>query len=104
MRNRAVEANGYAARKNAPARRRTLRRSQREAQVAPPTYEIRVVGSVPAELMPTLGDVSVTEQELRTVLTGDFVDQADLYGFLKRLRALGLDLAEVRSVPPADNG
>ncbi len=71
--------------------------------MAPPSYEIRVVGSVPAELRPALGDVSVTEQELRTVLTGDFVDQADLYGFLKRLRALGLDLAEVRSVPPPDN-
>jgi hypothetical protein len=42
-------------------------------------------------------------QELRTLLTGSFVNQTELYRFLNRLRALGLDLAEVRSVPPPDN-
>jgi hypothetical protein len=66
------------------------------------TYEIRVVGRVPAELVPALGDVRSMGHELRT-LTGSFVNQAELYGFLNRLRALGLDLAEVRSVPPPDN-
>ena len=68
------------------------------------TYEIRVVGKVPAELVPALGEVRIMEQELRTVLTGSFIDQAELHGFLRRLRALGLDLVEVRSVPEPDDG
>ncbi len=68
------------------------------------TYEIRVVGQVPEELLPELGDVTVTTLEMRTVLTGMFTDQAALHGFLHRLRALGLDLVEVRSVvAPADD-
>jgi len=67
------------------------------------TYEIRVVGAVPADLLPELGDVSVTQLEPRTVLTGTFGDQAALHGFLQRLRALGLDLVEVRSVAPGDD-
>jgi hypothetical protein len=68
------------------------------------TYEIRVVGRVPEELLPELGDVTVTTLEMRTVLTGMFTDQAALHGFLHRLRALGLDLVEVRSVvAPADD-
>jgi hypothetical protein len=67
------------------------------------TYEIRVVGPVPDELLPELGDVMITELEMRTVLTGMFTDQAALHGFLQRLRALGLDLVEVRSVVPPDD-
>jgi hypothetical protein len=67
------------------------------------TYEIRVVGPVPDELLPELGDVTITELEMRTVLTGMFTDQAALHGFLQRLRALGLDLVEVRSVAPPDD-
>ncbi|MFI7061277.1 hypothetical protein ACIBL3_09860 [Kribbella sp. NPDC050124] len=62
------------------------------------TYEIRVVGPVPEELLPQLGDVTITTLEMRTVLTGMFTDQAALHGFLQRLRAYGLDLVEVRSV------
>jgi hypothetical protein len=66
-------------------------------------YELRVVGRVPAELVPALGEVRIMEPEVRTVLTGSFVDQAELHGFLRRLCALGLDLVEVRSVPAPDD-
>jgi hypothetical protein len=62
------------------------------------TYEIRIVGSVPAELLPELGEVTIVDLEPRTVLTGRFTDQAALHGFLQRLRAFGLELVEVRSV------
>jgi hypothetical protein len=75
------------------------------------TYEIRVVGPVPDDLLPELGDVTITTLEMRTVLTGMFTDQAALHGFLQRLRALGLELVEVRSVvmsedeaQPTDDG
>ncbi|WP_432936975.1 hypothetical protein ACQPXM_24105 [Kribbella sp. CA-253562] len=71
--------------------------------MSPTTYEIRVVGPVPEQLLPELGEVSITELEMRTVLTGLFIDQAELHGFLQRLRAFGLDLVEVRSVPTPDH-
>ncbi len=36
-----------------------------------------------------------------TVLSGAFADQAALYGVLAQLEALGLELIEVRRLPPA---
>ena len=69
-----------------------------------PTYEVRVDGLVPPEALAGLSDVLVAQQELRTVLTGSFEDQAALHGFLQRLRALGLELIEVRSLPDPDGG
>ena len=50
-------------------------------------YEVRVAGLVPNALLTGLGDVEVATQELRTVLSGLFTDQAALHGFLHRLRA-----------------
>ena len=64
-------------------------------------YEVRVAGLVPNALLTGLGDVEVATQELRTVLSGRFPDQAALHGFLHRLRALGLDVVEVRQVAGA---
>jgi len=72
--------------------------------VAPgPVYEIRIAGLVPPGELADLPDLVLTEQELRTVLTGSFEDQAALHGFLLRLQSLGLELLEVRSVPAADD-
>ena len=68
-----------------------------------PVYEIRVAGLVPPGELADLPDVVLAEQELRTVLTGAFEDQAALHGFLHRLQALGLELLEVRSLPAADD-
>ena len=67
-----------------------------------PVYEIRIAGLVPPEGLADLPDLVLAEQELRTVLTGSFEDQAALHGFLLRLRSLGLELLEVRSLPAAD--
>lgn len=70
------------------------------------TFEIRLSGLVPTEyLLAQVGNVDVAEQELRTVLSGRFVDQAELHGFLHRLEALGLEVVEVRRVPagPAED-
>jgi hypothetical protein len=66
------------------------------------TYEIRLSGLVPTEgLLAQVGNVDVAEQELRTVLSARFVDQAELHGFLNRLQSLGLEVVEVRRVPVA---
>ena len=66
------------------------------------TYEVRVAGAVPFEVLQELADVTSTEQELRTVLVCTLPDQAALHGLLARLRTFGLDLVEVRAVPAAD--
>ena len=68
-----------------------------------PTYEIRVAGLISRKDLAELHDVQIAEQELRTVLTGSFEDQAALHGFLHRLRTLGLELIEIRSLPDPDN-
>jgi hypothetical protein len=62
-------------------------------------YEVRVTGKVPTrELLRELGDAEIIEQEVRTVVSGRFADQAALHGFLNRLRAFGLEVVEVRRV------
>jgi hypothetical protein len=68
------------------------------AMTADRMYEVRVTGLVPNKVLVGLGDIEVANQELRTVLSGRFPDQAALYGFLHRLRSLGLDVVEVRQV------
>jgi hypothetical protein len=37
---------------------------------------------------------------VETVVRGTAIDQAALYGILERIRALGLELIEVRRIPP----
>jgi hypothetical protein len=66
-----------------------------------PTYEVRLDGEVPSSVLDQLSDVYLATLELRTVLTGDFEDQAALYGFLHRLRDFGLSVVEVRRVAVA---
>jgi len=62
-------------------------------------YEVRVTGRVPTEdLLQELGDAEIVEEEVRTVVSGRFADQAALHGFLNRLRAYGLEVVEVRRV------
>jgi hypothetical protein len=63
------------------------------------TYEIRLSGLVPTDyLLAQVMNVDVAEQELSTVLSGRFVDQAELHGFLNRLQSLGLEVVELRRV------
>jgi hypothetical protein len=59
-------------------------------------FEVRVTGGVPDEVLEELAQVDVTLQELRTSLRGRFRDQAELHGFLVKLRAFGLEVVEVR--------
>ena len=68
-------------------------------------YEIRVAGDVPEEDLRDLGALSVGPERVNTVLYG-IEDEAALYGLLARLRALGIEVVEVRRVsePPPDGG
>jgi len=66
------------------------------------TYEVCVTGRVSPTVLREFVDVEVAAEELRTVLSGRFEDQAALYGFLHRLRSLGLDILEIRRVTPPE--
>jgi hypothetical protein len=60
-------------------------------------YEIRVAGTVPEEDLQDMGAVRFAPDQVNTVLYG-VSDETALYGLLARLRALGIDVVEVRRV------
>jgi len=59
-------------------------------------YQIRVSGTLPAELLTELGSLDVTVEPAETVLYGALPDQSALFGLITRLQGLGLRLIEVR--------
>lgn len=59
-------------------------------------FEIRVAGLVPQQVLLQLADVETSSREMRTVLICRCRDQAELHGFLGRLRTFGLEVVEVR--------
>ncbi|MEU6135160.1 hypothetical protein [Nocardioides sp. NPDC047086] len=59
-------------------------------------FEIRVAGLVPQQVLVQLADVETSSRETRTVLICRCRDQAELHGFLARLRTFGLEVVEVR--------
>ena len=63
-------------------------------------YELRVRGPIPPELLEEIGAEDLGEEPPLTVLRTEPTDQPGLHGVLERLRSLGLDLLEVRSVAP----
>jgi hypothetical protein len=67
-------------------------------------YAVRVVGTIPADAVQEIGDVTVTLAPPTTVIVGSVADQAELFGLLARLRALRLDVLEVRRVRPPASG
>jgi hypothetical protein len=64
---------------------------------AEPTYEIRIAGRCDETMAAAFAGLDVTFRGDVTVITGQF-DQAALHGLLERVRALRLDLVEVRRV------
>lgn len=62
-------------------------------------YEIRVAGTLGPAAREAFGDVSVETEPTSTVLTGE-LDQAALHGLLERVRALGIELMDIRRVRP----
>jgi hypothetical protein len=66
--------------------------------MTPRTYEIRVSGVLPHDAAGEFDDVRVSTADVSTLLTGELADQAALLGLLARLRALGVDVVEVRRV------
>jgi hypothetical protein len=68
------------------------------------TYEIRVMGSLGPAAREAFTDLSVEVEPTTTVLSGD-LDQTALHAVLDRVRALGLELIDVKQAPaPLDLG
>lgn len=63
------------------------------------SYEIRVVGSLGPAACAAFSDLAIDVEPLTTVLTGE-LDQTQLHSLLDRIRALGLELLDLRQTPP----
>lgn len=61
-----------------------------------PHYEIRVRGRLGPTLLEAFPSLAAQPSEGETVLAGGLPDQSALYGLLRQLEALGLELVEVR--------
>jgi hypothetical protein len=64
-------------------------------------YEIRVRGRLRPAVSATFDGLEVRLDGADSVLHGVIPDQEALYGVLDRLQGFGLELVEVRRVPPA---
>lgn len=74
-----------------------------------PTYEVRVSGIIPAELLSELHELTITVEPPETVMHGPLPDQSAVVGLISRIHGLGLRLVEVRRLaaeevpdPPRD--
>jgi hypothetical protein len=62
----------------------------------PTHYEITVRGHLSEALMAAFAGLTATPSAAVTVLSGEIVDQAALFGVLERIESLGLELVDVR--------
>ena len=64
-------------------------------------YQIRLKGHLDRQWTDWLGGLTITlEDDDNTLLTGPVIDQAALYGVLRKVRDLGLPLLSVNRVEP----
>ncbi|MCB0213467.1 MAG: hypothetical protein KDJ52_29260 [Anaerolineae bacterium] len=66
-------------------------------------YQIRLQGHLNRKWIDWFEGLTMTlEDDGNTLLTGPVVDQAALYGYLKKVRDLGIPLLSVNSVGTGD--
>ncbi len=64
-------------------------------------YQIRIEGHLDDQWTYSFGDLTIRlEENGDTLLTGSVVDQAALFGLLKKVRDLGLPLVSVNQIEP----
>jgi hypothetical protein len=63
------------------------------------SYQVRVSGVIPDELLAELRDLTVSVEPPETVLHGSLPDQSAVVGLISRIHGLGLRLIEVRRLP-----
>jgi hypothetical protein len=68
---------------------------------APQIYQIRLAGHLGRQWTNWFDGLTITlEDNGDTLLTGPVVDQAALYGLLRKVRDVGMPLRSVHHVPP----
>jgi hypothetical protein len=67
-------------------------------------YEIRIKGRLSDSLCGAFEEFTAAVQPAETVMRGPVRDQSELQGLLARIQSLGLELIEVRRLPPGDPG
>ena len=70
----------------------------------PQRYQMRVRGQLGQTIRSAFPSLQAQSEDGDTVLTGVLADQAALYGVLAEAEALGLELIEVRRLPPEEPG
>ena len=71
----------------------------------PVTYQIRIKGHLERQRTDWFEGLTITlEENGNTLLTGSVVDQAALYGLLRKVRDLGMPLVSVNLVGPGQPG
>jgi hypothetical protein len=68
---------------------------------APARYTIRINGHLGATMLSAFPAMAPHHHGAHTVLTG-LLDRSALYGVLAEIETLGLDLLEIRKLPPPD--
>ena len=64
-------------------------------------YQIRIKGHLGPQWTDWFGGLTIAvEEDGDTLLTGPVVDQAALYGLLKKVRDLGMPLVSVNCIEP----
>jgi hypothetical protein len=70
----------------------------------PRTYEITFVGQAGTTVRAEFDDCEVSVGPGTTTLRAEMLDQGALQGIMQRITGLGLELIEVRAVPPPPAG
>ena len=66
------------------------------------TYQVRISGLIPADMVAELRGLTVSVEPPETVLHGSLPDQSAVIGLISLIHGLGLSLIEVRRLPPGD--
>jgi hypothetical protein len=66
-------------------------------------YAFRVSGRLTPALMDALDPLERRDASTDTLLVGRVVDRSALHGYIARIEALGLELVELRRLPPGDD-
>jgi hypothetical protein len=66
------------------------------------TYQVRISGMIPAEMVAELRGLTVSVEPSETVLHGSLPDQSAVIGLISRIHGLGLSVIEVRRLPPSE--
>ena len=78
-------------------------RNPKTDQGQPVIYQIKLQGHLSRRWADWFGDLTIALEDGDTLLTGPVVDQAALYGLLRKVRDLGLPLLSVIRLQPGQS-